>query len=119
MPEVSGEKRGAPSVRLLVRIMEDDQAVVARRALASSAAASLPRMNARRIGLITNSAISAAVALSATAITNTACQPYRAAARLASGTSSEAVPLAVYSMPLLVVAYLTPNVSPLVAGNRL
>ena len=43
----------------------------------------------------------------------------RLATMLASGTSSEAVPLAVYSMPLLVVAYLTPKVSPLVAGNRL
>src|SRR5437773_2021333 len=43
-------------------------------AVASSAAASLPRMKARRIGLITNSAIRAAVAFSATAITNTACQ---------------------------------------------
>ncbi|MEH2568558.1 hypothetical protein V1289_008185 [Bradyrhizobium sp. AZCC 2289] len=51
------------------------QAALTLRAAASSAAASLPRMNARRIGLITNSAIKAAVALSATAITNTACQP--------------------------------------------
>jgi len=50
------------------------QAVLALTA-ASAVAVSLPRMNARRIGLITNSAISAAVAFSATAITNTACQP--------------------------------------------
>lgn len=37
--------------------------------------ASLPRMKERRIGLITNSAISAAVAFKATATTNTAFQP--------------------------------------------
>jgi hypothetical protein len=41
----------------------------------ASTAASLPRIKARRIGLITSSAISAAVALSATAMMNTACQP--------------------------------------------
>src|ERR1700716_3587704 len=82
-------------------------------------AVSLSRMNARRIGRMMKSASSAAVAFRATAITKTACQPYWEASMLASGTSSEAVPLAVYSMPLFVVAYLTPKVSPLVAGNRL
>jgi hypothetical protein len=50
------------------------QAALMSRAVAS-VAASWPRMKARRIGLITNSASNAAVALSATAITNTACQP--------------------------------------------
>ncbi len=64
------------------------QAALTSRARAS-VAASLPRIKARRIGLITISASRAAVALSATAITNTACQPYLAATRLASGTSSE------------------------------
>jgi len=39
-------------------------------------------------------------------------------AMLASGTSSAAVPFAVYNMPLFVAANLAPNVSPL-AGNRL
>jgi hypothetical protein len=52
-----------------------NQAVLAALAVVVSAAASLPRIKARRIGLITNSASSAAVALSATAMTNTACQP--------------------------------------------
>lgn len=37
--------------------------------------ASLPRMKERRSGLITNSAVNAAVAFSATATTNTAFQP--------------------------------------------
>src|SRR5882672_7024555 len=118
MPVGSGKKRGAPECASRLNL-NGHQAVLASGAVASSAAASLPRMNARRIGLITNRAINAAVALSATAITNTDCQPYLVATMLASGTSSEAVPLAVYSMPLLVVAYLTPKVSPLVAGNRL
>jgi hypothetical protein len=59
------------------------------------AVASLPRMKARRNGLITNTAINAAVALSATAMTNTACQPNFADTRLAIGTSSAAVPFAV------------------------
>src|SRR5882724_4930751 len=72
-----------------------DQAALTSPAPASLSAVSWPRMKARRIGLMTNSAISAAVALSATAITNTDCQPYLADTRLASGTSSEAVPLAV------------------------
>src|ERR1017187_4663374 len=98
--------------------MKLDQAALTSRAVVS-VVASLPRIKARRIGLITNRASSAAVALSATAITNTACQPYLAATMLASGTSNEAVPFAVYNMPLLVVANFTPNVSPMVAGNML
>lgn len=49
-----------------------------------------------RIGRSTNHASSAATALMALAITNTACQsPATAASTLDSGTSSEAVPLAV------------------------
>lgn len=44
-------------------------------AAVSTLSASLPRMKERRSGLITNSAISAAVAFSATATTNTAFQP--------------------------------------------
>src|ERR1700678_1113425 len=91
------------------------QAILASRARAS-AVASLPRIKLRRIGLITNRASNAAMALSPTAMTNSARQPLLAATRLASGTSNEAVPFGVYNMPLLVVAYFTPNVSPLVAG---
>src|SRR5215468_1244754 len=72
-----------------------DQAGFTSPAPASVSTVSWPRMNARRSGLMTNSAISAAVALSATAITNTDCQPYLAEMMLASGTSSDAVPLAV------------------------
>ena len=77
MPDF-GQKKRRTKVRLLFLgewLAGGRQAALALAAVASSAAASLPRMNARRIGLITNSAISAAVALSATAITNTACQP--------------------------------------------
>src|SRR6266403_2350533 len=88
-------------------------------AFASTRAVSLPRMKARRIGLMTNNASSAAVAFRPTATTKTACQPYLAATMLASGTSNEAVPFAVYNIPLLVVANFAPKVSPLVAGNRL
>ena len=51
---------------------------------------------------------------------NTACQlPVAAASTLDSGTSSDAVPFAVYSRPALVAAYLEPKVSAQVDGNRL
>ena len=43
--------------------------------------------------------------------------PVDALSTLASGTSSEAVPLAVYRKPLLAAAYFEPKVSPLTAGK--
>ncbi|MNF14042.1 hypothetical protein D3C80_2161010 [compost metagenome] len=50
----------------------------------------------------------------------TACQlPVAAVITLENGTSSAAVPLAVYSRPALVAANFGPKVSPQVAGNRL
>ena len=73
-PNPSEQKKRRTGVRLSGANTGDDQAGLTLRAVAS-ALASWPRMKARRIGLITKIAISAAVALSATAITNTACQP--------------------------------------------
>ncbi len=74
----------------------------------------------RRIGLNTNHAISAATAFMMLATMNTACQlPVAAASTLDSGTSSEAVPLAVYSRPALAAAYFEPKVSAQVDGKRL
>src|SRR5438876_8952988 len=62
-----------------------------------------------RIGFSTNHAISAAAAFISAATTNTACQvPVAATSKLESGTSSDAVPLAVYSRPALAVAYSVP-----------
>src|SRR5437667_10679074 len=118
MPE-SLAKKEAHQWRASFDPMGIDQAVLTSRVAVSSVIVSLPRMKARRSGLITNRASKAAVALSATAITNTACQPKLVDTMLASGTSSEPVPWAVANDPIVVVAYLTPNVSPLVAGNRL
>src|SRR3569623_3173526 len=81
-------------------------------ALTPLAAISLLRsMCARRIGLITNTASRAAIELQATATMNTDCQPKFLASTLPKGTSRAAVPLAVYSMPLMVVAYFAPKVS--------
>jgi hypothetical protein len=67
------QKRDAPGAPRFVE-MCSPQITLTSRALASTLA-SLPRIKARRIGLIKNSAIRAAVALSATAMMNTACQP--------------------------------------------
>lgn len=62
-----------------------------------------------RNGFSTASAMTAATAFMIAPITNTACQlPVAAISTLPSGTSSEAVPLAVYSNPALVVAYCEP-----------
>ena len=75
IPKTRNEKRGVPehaSFRKAVR--DESQAALTSRALVSDVT-SLPRMKARRIGLMTSNASSAAVALSPTAITNTACQP--------------------------------------------
>src|SRR6202007_3027670 len=69
--QVGGKKRGATGCASFQRMCGGYQAALTSRALAS-VTASLPRIKARRIGLITNRASSAAVALSATAITNTA-----------------------------------------------
>src|SRR5712671_3381063 len=113
------KRRGAPKFTSFGFSDSRAQAVPTVRALAPGRAVSLPRMKARRIGLMTNNASSAAVTFRPTAITKTACQPYFAATMLASGTSNEAVPFAVYNIPLLVVANFAPKVSPLVAGNRL
>ena len=74
----------------------------------------------RRIGFNTNHASSAAAAFMTLATMNTACQlPVIAVSMLDSGTSSDAVPFAVYSMPALAAAYFEPNVSAQVDGNRL
>src|SRR5438045_5830110 len=74
----------------------------------------------RRIGRRTNHAIAAAAAFMMLATMNTACQlPVAAASTLESGTSSDAVPLAVYSRPALAAANFEPNVSAQVEGNRL
>src|SRR5579863_5556839 len=94
MPELRVKKRGAGDAPLSGR--SGVQATLALLFLAvASAVASLPRIKARRNGLITNTAISAAVAFSATAMTNTACQPNFADTMLAIGTSRAAVPFAV------------------------
>jgi hypothetical protein len=63
-------------------------------------------MNLRRRGLRTNQAISAATAFMRLATTKTAVQlPVEAARTLPSGTSSDAVPFAVYSIPAFAAAY--------------
>jgi hypothetical protein len=67
------KKSDAPDAPLFVEA-DGRQIILTSRARASTAG-SLPRIKARRIGLITNKASNAAVALSATATTNTACQP--------------------------------------------
>src|SRR5207302_1334463 len=75
---------------------------------------------ALRRGFRIATAISAARILSVAAVMNTPCQfPFAATITLASGTSSEAVPFAVYMRPVLVVAYVAPKVSVTVAGKRL
>src|ERR1700730_8640647 len=119
MPELRRQKRKADRSHLFVFL--NSRALIMRTdpAFASTGAVSLPRMKARRIGLMTNNASSAAVAFRPTATTKTACQPDLGATMLASGTNNEAVPFAVYNIPLLVVANFAPKVSPLVAGNRL
>src|SRR5438045_9566910 len=75
---------------------------------------------ALRMGFRTAMAISAATMLSVAAVMNTPCQfPFAATMTLDGGTSSEAVPFAVYMRPVLVVAYVPPKVSVTVAGKRL
>ena len=69
------QKERHACARLSVDQLSKRQAAVRVSRAVASAGASLPRIKARRIGLITNNASSAAVALSATAITKTACQP--------------------------------------------
>jgi len=65
-------------------------------------------------------AISAAMMLKSEAMMKAPFQPpVSTTSTLASGTSSDAVPFAVYSRPALVVAYLTPNQSVQAAGKRL
>src|SRR3569833_2047487 len=72
------------------------------------------------MGRSTNQASKAATAFMMLATMNTACQlPVAAVSALDSGTSSAAVPLAVYSKPALAAAYLEPKVSAQVDGNRL
>src|SRR5450759_3325286 len=68
--------------------------------------------------MITNLASRAAAMLMNAATQSTATQlPVYAVSTLASGTSSEAVPLAVYKKPLLAAANFEPKVSPLTAGK--
>src|SRR5438067_4937425 len=91
---------------------------------ATGAGAGVARLAAamclRRIGFNTNQAISAATAFMMLATMNTACQPpVAAASTLDKGTSSEAVPFAVYIRPAFAAAYSEPNVSVVVDGNRL
>ena len=69
----SGFKSGAPDAPLFVEAGGRQITLTSR--VRASTGDSLPRIKARRIGLITNSAISAAVAFSPTAMMNTACQP--------------------------------------------
>src|SRR3569833_294184 len=72
------------------------------------------------MGRSTNQASKAATAFMMLATMTTACQlPVAAVSALDSGTSSAAVPLAVYSKPALAAAYLEPKVSAQVDGNRL
>src|SRR5438552_14055586 len=74
----------------------------------------------RRIGFSTNHASSAAAAFITLATMKTACQlAVIAVNTLDSGTRSDAVPFAVYSMPALAAAYFAPNVSAQVDGKRL
>ncbi len=74
----------------------------------------------RRIGRNTNQARIAAMAFITLATMKTACQlPVAVASTLDSGTSSDAVPFAVYSSPAFDAAYLEPKVSAQVDGNRL
>src|ERR1700678_4640676 len=71
------------------------------------------------MGFSTNSARIAAIKLNVIARANTVDQPWAFERPAAMGTSSAPAPLAVYSMPAFAAAYLEPNVSPCVAGNRL
>jgi hypothetical protein len=74
----------------------------------------------RRIGRSTNHASNAAAMFIPAATMNTACQlPVAVVRTLDSGTSSDAVPFAVYSVPAFAAANLLPNVSAFVDGNRL
>src|SRR5690349_10981527 len=70
-----------------------------------------------RIGARMNLAEMPAAIVITAAVTNTAFHPPVADNTDASGTSSEAVPLAVYSVPAFAAAYLPPNVSAQIAGK--
>src|SRR6266436_6831261 len=72
-----------------------------------------------RMGFRIKMANSAARMLRTAAAMNTVCQFPLAAMTLVSGTSSAAVPFAVYMSPVLVVAYVAPKVSVTVEGKRL
>src|SRR6478609_10533810 len=95
-------------------LIRADQATAAQaRALpAATGIAALSSMSRRRIGLNTNQASNAAAMFIAAATMNTACQlPVAVVNTLDRGTSSDAVPLAVYSSPAFAAANLLPNVS--------
>src|SRR5450830_1017150 len=76
-----------------------------------------PSMKRLRQGLSTVIAAIAEAIVMTEAAMNTRSQLPLADNTDASGTSSEAVPLAVYKVPALPAAYLTPNVSAQIAGK--
>jgi hypothetical protein len=102
-----------PTVAHLVRLRRQEEAD-APYALASVTVLSIQRF---LIGARTNLAHKPAAIVITAAVMNTAFHEPIAESTEASGTTIEAVPLAVYSVPALAAAYLLPNVSAQVAGK--